>query len=233
MPFSASGPSAASRATTGPWPGSTAFGSTSSHGRSTVARSGVPGCGRSSSGSVLTTSSTVTTSTSSVRGPQRTSRTRPAACSSRLPATQPTPRVGPRVVHDQYGVEEVVLLDPAPGRRLVDRRGGDEDVREPGDGSVQVGEPVAEVGAEGQDGARHRCPRRRLPTRAATCRLARQTCDSRGKRADSRRRTCRLAGHAGMIRGPDGGAGRGAGAVDDHRDVARTPAGSGPAACAG
>ena len=127
------GPARRAARPTGPWPGSTASGSTSSHGSSTVARSGVPGCGSSRSGSSLRHAvHAVTTSTSSVRGPQRTLADPPGGVLQRLPAAQPAPRVGVRVVDDEHGVQEVGLVDAAPRRRLVHRRRRDQHVGEPG-----------------------------------------------------------------------------------------------------
>ena len=118
------GPARRAGPATGPWPGSTASGSTSSHGRSTVARSGVPGCGRSSSGSVADGTS-VRRSRRRRPGSAAPSGSRgrvPRVCSSACPRrSQPHASVS-GVVDDQHGVEEVVLVDPAPRGRLVDRR---------------------------------------------------------------------------------------------------------------
>ena len=114
---------------TRPCPGSTARRvEASSHGTSTKARSCARGCGRVSAGSSETTGApsspvTATTSTSSVRGPQRTSRVRPAACSSSCArASHPAASRSPRTTSDR--VEERRLLDRPPrrrSRRAVDR----------------------------------------------------------------------------------------------------------------
>jgi hypothetical protein len=72
----------------------------------------------------------------------------PGRLLQRLTTTQPAPFIRISVVDDEHGVQEVVLLDATPRRGLVDRGCGDENVRETGDGSAQVGQAVAEVRAE-------------------------------------------------------------------------------------
>ncbi len=123
-----SGGRAATRSATRPRPGRTALGSRVSHGTSTKARSCARGCGRVSSGSsestgVPSSSVTAITSTSRVRGPKRTSRVRPAACSSSC-ARASQPRGVARPADDDDRVEVGRLLDRPPRRGLVERRAG-------------------------------------------------------------------------------------------------------------
>ena len=119
-----------------------ASGSTASHGTSTKARSAARGCGSVSAGSSLRTSTppsvTVTTSTSSVRGPQRTSRVRPGPPFGLVGAGEPVTGGGGRVVDHEHGVEEVRLLDRPPRRGLDDAGGRDQPRPDHVDGGAQV-----------------------------------------------------------------------------------------------
>ena len=62
-----------------------------------------------------------TTSTSSVRGPQCSSRTSVGGPLELLPALQPGGAVERRILGDEHGVEERALFDAAPRVGLVHR----------------------------------------------------------------------------------------------------------------
>ena len=131
-------------------------GSTSASGTSTNARSDILGWGTTRSGSSTTTSPTRSTSTSSVRGPQRSIRTR-AACASSRCASASSSRGRARGVHLDDGVQVVGLRRTADRRRLVHRRHRhDVDARcrrELVDRALESRGPVAEVGTDAEMGA--------------------------------------------------------------------------------
>ena len=106
------------------------------------------------------------TSTSSVRGPHRTSRTRAAAASAAAHAASSSGGVEVGLDRDD-GVEEVVLDRAADRIGLVDRRHrGDPDARRAAarwsTASCRYAEPVTEVGADPEVRERHRVPVRRV-----------------------------------------------------------------------
>ena len=127
-----SGGSAATRSATRPWPGSSAAGSRAATARARRPARAPAGAAASAPGRRRRTGApsspvTVTTSTSSVRGPQRTSRVRPAACSSSCArASQPAASRGAADDGDRVQVRR--LLDRPPRRGLVQRRAGDQAV---------------------------------------------------------------------------------------------------------
>ena len=92
-------------------------GSISSHGNTTKARSCARGCGSVSTGSSLCSSPYASTSTSSVRGPQCSSRTRPGSCFKSVRDGKQL-RSGQRRVDEHDRVVEVGLRGSAYGRSL-------------------------------------------------------------------------------------------------------------------
>ena len=140
-------------------------GSRVAHGTSTNARSWARGCGRVSSGSsestgVPSSPVTVTTSTSSVRAPQRTSRVRPAACSSSC-ARASHPRASRGAADDRDRVQVRRLLDRAPRRGLVEGGARDQTVvLQGGQRGAERAGAVPQVGAERENRSAHARSRR-------------------------------------------------------------------------
>ena len=114
-------------------PGGTRDGSRSSSGASTKPRSDILGCGTTRSGSETRTSSTKRMSTSSVRGPLRTVRTRPASSSSpRRPRGAGAGQARSRAARRSSGTcLGLPVRRAAPSRRPVRPEGRDRYPRRP------------------------------------------------------------------------------------------------------
>ena len=141
-------------------------------GTSTNARCEMRGCGRVSAGSSVSTPSTRSISTSSVRGPKRRSLTRPAAVSIAWQADSRSPAPGRSRGSDL--VEKRRLVGQVLRLGLVDRR--DADARSSRAGRERVarraryGLAVAEVRAEREEGAAKARPGRPAPSAPAASR---------------------------------------------------------------
>ena len=139
-------------------PGSWASGSTSCQGARTKARSWARGWGRVRTGSSETTSAYATMSTSIVRGPQRSSRTRWKASSTAWARSRSEDGREGRLEDDhRVEVRRLAARLHAPRLRLVHRRDRfDADARgvlQGVDGALEGLQAVAEVRAQGEHGA--------------------------------------------------------------------------------
>ncbi len=144
------------------------------------------GWGTVSSGSSLRSSPTSSTSTSSVRGPQRTSRTRPRAFSARRARSSSSLAVASVVEFDHQVPEGVLGHAARPVRSRRPTRGGIR--RSPtttATPAARCSAPVAEVRAQREVGPTHygRCTVQRTPTDATS-----STTGGRTLRTDDRDR---------------------------------------------